>query len=147
MNVLVLWDYFNYSALEVLGFWGGAGSLNSVLLLLIIPVYKAVCWGPGAECLDSGAELAPWTQSHYYPLSCFPRQCAGVLGRSWLSGHSLIISHHPFVFQGGVLGFWGGVGSLGTVFLLILLSKKYCCLSNEVSKVLHIQYCSLNIVF
>merc|ERR1712123_555378 len=28
---------------------------------------------------------------------------------------------------GGVLGFWGGVGSMGTVFLLILLTQRCCC--------------------
>eukprot|EP00096_Caligus_rogercresseyi_P007711 TRINITY_DN256_c3_g1_i1.p1 TRINITY_DN256_c3_g1~~TRINITY_DN256_c3_g1_i1.p1 ORF type:complete len:126 (-),score=40.20 TRINITY_DN256_c3_g1_i1:240-617(-) len=28
---------------------------------------------------------------------------------------------------GGVLGFWGGVGSLGTLFLVIVLSQRYCC--------------------
>merc|ERR1719348_2546144 len=29
--------------------------------------------------------------------------------------------------MGGVLGFWGGVGSMGTVFLLILLTQRCCC--------------------
>ena len=28
---------------------------------------------------------------------------------------------------GGVLGFWGGVGSLGTIFLIVVLSQRYCC--------------------
>lgn len=28
---------------------------------------------------------------------------------------------------GGVLGFWGGVGSMGTLFLVILLAQRYCC--------------------
>ena len=28
---------------------------------------------------------------------------------------------------GGVLGFWGGVGSMGTVFLLVVMSQRYCC--------------------
>jgi len=28
---------------------------------------------------------------------------------------------------GGVLGFWGGVGTMGTLFLIILLANKYCC--------------------
>ena len=28
---------------------------------------------------------------------------------------------------GGVLGFWGGVGSMGTVFLLVVLTQRYCC--------------------
>ena len=26
-----------------------------------------------------------------------------------------------------MLGFWGGVGSMGTVFLLILLTQRCCC--------------------
>merc|ERR1712123_166712 len=30
--------------------------------------------------------------------------------------------------MGGVLGFWGGVGSMGTVFLLILLTQRCCCI-------------------
>lgn len=32
---------------------------------------------------------------------------------------------------GGVLGFWGGVGTMGTLFLVILLAQKYCCRSRE----------------
>ena len=32
-----------------------------------------------------------------------------------------------FVTPGGVLGFWGGVGSMGTVFLLVVLTQRYCC--------------------
>jgi len=32
---------------------------------------------------------------------------------------------------GGVLGFWGGVGGLGTMFLVIVLSQRYCCKENE----------------
>merc|ERR1719481_1814564 len=28
---------------------------------------------------------------------------------------------------GGVLGFWGGVGSMGTLFLFVLLTQRYCC--------------------
>ena len=28
---------------------------------------------------------------------------------------------------GGVLGFWGGIGSLGTLFLIVVMSKRYCC--------------------
>ena len=30
-------------------------------------------------------------------------------------------------FPGGVLGFWGGVGSMGCVFLMVLLAQRYCC--------------------
>ena len=33
----------------------------------------------------------------------------------------------PALFAGGVLGFWGGVGSMGTVFLLVVLTQRYCC--------------------
>ena len=32
---------------------------------------------------------------------------------------------------GGVLGFWGGVGSMGTLFLVILMTQKYCCRSSD----------------
>ena len=28
---------------------------------------------------------------------------------------------------GGVLGFWGGIGGLGTLFLVVVMSKRYCC--------------------
>jgi len=28
---------------------------------------------------------------------------------------------------GGVLGFWGGVGGLGTVFLVVVLTQRHCC--------------------
>ena len=31
------------------------------------------------------------------------------------------------VSPGGVLGFWGGVGSMGAVFLLVVLTQRYCC--------------------
>jgi hypothetical protein len=31
------------------------------------------------------------------------------------------------IFSGGVLGFWGGIGSLDTVFLLVLFTRKFCC--------------------
>ena len=30
-----------------------------------------------------------------------------------------------------MLGFWGGVGSMGTLFLVILLAQKYCCRLRE----------------
>ena len=26
-----------------------------------------------------------------------------------------------------MLGFWGGIGSLGTVFLIVLFTRKFCC--------------------
>ena len=32
---------------------------------------------------------------------------------------------------GGVLGFWGGVGGLGTLFLVVVLSQRYCCKKND----------------
>ena len=32
---------------------------------------------------------------------------------------------------GGVLGFWSGVGGLGTMFLVVVLSQRYCCKENE----------------
>jgi hypothetical protein len=32
---------------------------------------------------------------------------------------------------GGVLGFWGGVGGLGTMFLVIVLSQRYCCKKDD----------------
>jgi hypothetical protein len=32
---------------------------------------------------------------------------------------------------GGVLGFWGGVGSLGTIFLIVVLSQRYCCTDED----------------
>jgi len=32
---------------------------------------------------------------------------------------------------GGVLGFWGGVGGLGTIFLVIVLSQRYCCKEDD----------------
>jgi hypothetical protein len=35
------------------------------------------------------------------------------------------------VLSGGVLGFWGGVGSMGTLFLVILMTQKYCCRSSD----------------
>ena len=35
---------------------------------------------------------------------------------------------------GGVLGFWGGVGSLGTLFLVIVLSQRYCCKKGDEDK-------------
>ena len=34
---------------------------------------------------------------------------------------------HTCVTPGGVLGFWGGVGSMGAVFLLVVLTQRYCC--------------------
>lgn len=32
---------------------------------------------------------------------------------------------------GGVLGFWGGVGGLGTMFLIVVLSQRYCCKEDD----------------
>lgn len=32
---------------------------------------------------------------------------------------------------GGVLGFWGGVGGLGTMFLVVVLSQRYCCRKDD----------------
>ena len=32
---------------------------------------------------------------------------------------------------GGVLGFWGGVGGLGTLFLVVVLSQRYCCRKDD----------------
>ena len=33
----------------------------------------------------------------------------------------------PSFLSGGVLGFWGSIGSMGAVFLLVLLSRMFCC--------------------
>jgi len=30
-----------------------------------------------------------------------------------------------------VLGFWGGVGGLGTMFLVVVLSQRYCCKKDD----------------
>lgn len=35
---------------------------------------------------------------------------------------------------GGVLGFWGGVGSLGALFLIIVISQRYCCKKGDDEK-------------
>jgi len=35
--------------------------------------------------------------------------------------------------MGGVLGFWGGVGSMGTLFLVVLMTQRYCCRNNQKS--------------
>ena len=35
---------------------------------------------------------------------------------------------------GGVLGFWGGVGSMGTIFLLILMTQRFFCRRREDKK-------------
>lgn len=35
---------------------------------------------------------------------------------------------------GGVLGFWGGVGGLGTLFLVVVLSQRYCCRKSDEEK-------------
>ena len=35
---------------------------------------------------------------------------------------------------GGVLGFWGGVGGLGAVFLIIVISQRYCCKKGDDEK-------------
>ena len=32
---------------------------------------------------------------------------------------------------GGVLGFWGGIAGLGTLFLVVVMSKRYCCREGE----------------
>ena len=34
----------------------------------------------------------------------------------------------------GVLGFWGGVGGLGAMFLVIVLSQRYCCKDEDDGK-------------
>ena len=40
----------------------------------------------------------------------------------------------PQAIIGGVLGFWGGVGSLGTIFLVVVVSQRYCCRKDEDEK-------------
>lgn len=35
---------------------------------------------------------------------------------------------------GGVLGFWGGVGGLGAMFLIVVLSQRYCCKDDDDDK-------------
>jgi len=35
---------------------------------------------------------------------------------------------------GGVLGFWGGVGGLGAMFLVVVLSQRYCCKDDDDDK-------------
>jgi len=32
---------------------------------------------------------------------------------------------------GGVIGFWGGVGSLGSLFLGAVLTQRYCCRKDD----------------
>jgi len=32
---------------------------------------------------------------------------------------------------GGVLGFWGGVGAMGSIFLMLVLTQRYCCIDDE----------------
>ena len=36
-----------------------------------------------------------------------------------------------FAAVGGVLGFWGGVGLMGTIFLLVLVTQR-CCIRRSV---------------
>jgi len=35
---------------------------------------------------------------------------------------------------GGVLGFWGGVGSMGALFLLVLMTQRFFCRRREDKK-------------
>ncbi len=35
---------------------------------------------------------------------------------------------------GGVLGFWGGVGGLGAIFLIVVMSQRYCCRKGDDDK-------------
>ena len=35
---------------------------------------------------------------------------------------------------GGVLGFWGGVGSMGTLFLMVLMAQRFFCRRREDKK-------------
>ena len=36
----------------------------------------------------------------------------------------LVMDFNPFF---SLLGFWGGVGGLGTVFLVVVLTQRHCC--------------------
>mgnify|MGYP001232076480 CR=1 FL=1 len=36
------------------------------------------------------------------------------------------MSSTDFAAVGGVLGFWGGVGLMGTIFLLVLVTQRCC---------------------
>jgi hypothetical protein len=38
------------------------------------------------------------------------------------------------IFSGGVLGFWGGVGLMGTIFLLVLMTQRCCSRKGEMEK-------------
>ena len=37
----------------------------------------------------------------------------------------LVVDSRQFFFS--ILGFWGGVGGLGTVFLVVVLTQRHCC--------------------
>ena len=41
------------------------------------------------------------------------------------------VSLTDFAAVGGVLGFWGGVGLMGTIFLLVLVTQR-CCIRRSV---------------
>ena len=48
---------------------------------------------------------------------------------------SAVISLGPILtFSGGVLGFWGGVGLMGTIFLLVLMTQRCCSRKGEMEK-------------
>ena len=38
------------------------------------------------------------------------------------------------MFSGGVLGFWGGVGLMGTIFLLVLVTQRCCARRGSIEK-------------
>ena len=54
----------------------------------------------------------------------------GADGTSTANGYWLEIK----AIIGGVLGFWGGVVGLGAVFLVVVLSQRYCCKKPEDDK-------------
>lgn len=41
---------------------------------------------------------------------------------------------YSYMCSGGVLGFWGGVGLMGTIFLLVLVTQRCCSRRADLEK-------------
>ena len=54
------------------------------------------------------------------------REMIAILGETFVCFWNNWIKQHELAAAGGVLGFWGGVGLMGTIFLLVLVTQRCC---------------------
>ena len=136
MGVRTVWQRYSFSIFQVSCYW--------LIIILTLCTSHSSCSrssdlnglsGPLAASAASIPASAPGTGSaipirnqknhyHYQPPVVNPN---GIVDNEdyWREVKAIV---------GGVLGFWGGVGSMGTLFLVIVISQRYCCRKDDDEK-------------